>query len=64
MAENLTKRLGQLLVDAVDEHIAPNVVDELAYTMLLEAGEDIVTAGVLSEHMFELARWVEPPADE
>ena len=60
MNENLTARLGKLLIDAAEQHIAPNAVDEIAYEMLIDAGIDEDTASDLSSWMFELAQFVEP----
>ena len=57
---NVTKILGQLLIDAVDEHIAPNTVEELAFERMLAAGISEELAHELSDCMFELAQFVKP----
>lgn len=59
----LTARLGQLLIDAENEKIAPNVVSDLAYEMLYDADVDGLEAANLSDNMQQLAQFIEPPAD-
>ena len=59
----LTARLGQLLIDAENEKIAPNVVNDLAYEMLYDADVDGLEAANLADNMQQLAQFIEPPAD-
>ena len=58
--ENLTARLGHLLIGAADQHIAPEAVDEISYDMLILANVDNLVAADLSDCMFKLAQFVEP----
>jgi len=57
---NITAKLGQLLIDAVEQHIAPGEVGNQAYELLLDAGISLAAADVLSDYMIHLAQFVEP----
>lgn len=59
---NYINELCQLLLSAIDDHIAPNVTEELVYKLLLDAGIDEKTADRISTIVFDV--WpIEPPAD-
>ena len=60
METNLTAMLGQLLLDAAEQHIAPNAAADLAYERLLDAGITERIANSLSDCIFELCQFVDP----
>lgn len=60
---NLTKTIGQILVDSADQQVAPNIVEDLVYDACLAAGQNEQQAIINADHAFELAGFVKVITD-
>lgn len=56
--KNLTAAIGEILVSAAEQHMAPNYVQETVFKLLQQSGIDIETAEHCSDCAFALAEFI------